>query len=93
MRLVHAFNPQAAVERAQDGLAGVLRLLPTAMQSRVTVAARSANEVTLSLYGLEFARVRHGFAPGSFARQAEVTFGAGANETHCSKRPSPVSLI
>ena len=28
MRLVHAFNPQAAVERAQDGLAGILRLLP-----------------------------------------------------------------
>ena len=25
--------------------------------------------------------MRHGFAPGSFARQAEVTFGAGANET------------
>jgi hypothetical protein len=81
MRLVHAFDPVAAMERAQDGVDHVLRLLPPAMQSRVTVAARSANEVTLSLYGLEFARVRHGFAPGSFARQAEVTFGAGANET------------
>jgi hypothetical protein len=81
MRLVHAFNPQAAVERAHDGLAGILRLLPPGMQSRVTVAARSANEVALSLYGLEFARVRHGFVPGSFARQADVTFGAGANET------------
>ena len=28
MRLVHAFNPQAAMERAQDGVAGILRLLP-----------------------------------------------------------------
>jgi hypothetical protein len=81
MRLVHAFNPQAAVERAQDGLAGILRLLPPGMECRVAVTARSANEVALSLYGLEFARVRHGYAPGSFTRQAEVTFGAGANET------------
>jgi hypothetical protein len=51
------------------------------MGSRVSVAARSANEVTLSLYGLEFARVRHGFMPGSFARHDNLTFGAGANET------------
>ncbi len=81
MRLVHAFNPEAAVERARDGLARTMALLPAAMQGRVTVAARSADEVALSLYGLEFARVRHGFAPGSFARQSSVTFGAGANET------------
>jgi hypothetical protein len=33
------------------------------------------------LHGLEFARVRHGFAANSFAREDEVTFGAGANET------------
>ncbi len=81
MRLVHAFNPQAAIERAQDGVAHVMRLLPPGMQSRVTVAARSANEVGLSLYGLEFARVRQGFVADSFDRQANVTFGAGANET------------
>ena len=37
MRLVHAFNPEAAIERAQDGLARILRLLPPGMQSRVTV--------------------------------------------------------
>ena len=81
MRLVHAFNPKTALERAQDGVACILGLLPPAMQSRVTVAARSADEVGVSLYGLEFARVRHGFEPGSFAREAELTFGAGANET------------
>ena len=81
MRLVHAFNPQAAMERAQDGVTRILRLLPPGMQSRVTVAARSANEVVLSLYGLEFARVRQGFVAGSFERQVNVTFGAGANET------------
>lgn len=81
MRLVHAFNPQAAIERAQDGLTRVMRLLPTAMQSRVTVVPRSANEVAVCLYGLEFARVRQGFVAESFARQGNVTFGAGANET------------
>jgi hypothetical protein len=81
MRLVHAFNPEAAVERAHDGLARILRLLPAGTQSRVTVAARSAHEVTLSLYGLEFARVRQGFVSDSFARQCNLTFGAGANET------------
>jgi hypothetical protein len=81
MRLVHAFNPQAAIERAQEGVAYVMRLLLPGLQSRVTVAARSANEVGLSLYGLEFARVRQGFVADSFNRQINVTFGAGANET------------
>ena len=81
MRLVHAFNPQVAIERAQEGVAYVMRLLPPGQQSRVTVAARSANEVGLSLYGLEFARVRQGFVADSFNRQVNVTFGAGANET------------
>jgi Lon protease-like protein len=51
------------------------------MQSRVSVDARNAGEVTLSLYGLEFARVRQEFVADSFARQAKVTFGAGASET------------
>ena len=81
MRLVHAFDPQAAVERAQRGLDRVMRLLPEGMRGRVTRRAKSANEVVLSLYGLEFARVRQGFAPHSFTRQDNITFGAGANET------------
>ena len=81
MRLVHAFNPEAAVERAREGVAYVVRLLPPGMQSQVTVTARSANEVGISLYGLEFARVRQGFVAGSFDRQANVTFGAGPSET------------
>jgi hypothetical protein len=81
MRLVHAFNPEAAIERAQDGLARILRLLPPVMRSHVTMEARSAHEVTLSLYGLEFARVRQGFVSDSFVRQCNLTFGAGANET------------
>jgi hypothetical protein len=89
MRLVHAFNPEAAIERAQDGLTRIMALLPAGMQSRVTVAARSADEVALALYGLEFARVCHGFAPNSFARQSNVTFGAGANETPLQQDTEP----
>ncbi len=81
MRLVHAFNSEAAIERAQDGVARILRLLPPDMSSRVTIDARSAHEVTLSLYGLQFARVRQGFVSDSFDRQCNLTFGAGANET------------
>jgi hypothetical protein len=81
MRLVHAFNPETALERAQEGVGHVLRLLPPGMRSRVTVTARSANEVGISLYGLEFARVRQGFVADSFDRQANVTFGAGPSET------------
>jgi hypothetical protein len=37
--------------------------------------------VGLLLHGLEFARVRHGVAAHSFAREDEISFGAGANET------------
>jgi hypothetical protein len=81
MRMVHAFNAGAAIDRAQDGLARVFELLPSGMRSLVSFVARSANEVAVCYHGLEFARVRHGFAANSFTRQANVTFGAGANET------------
>jgi hypothetical protein len=81
MRLVHAFNPEAATERAQEGITRIMRLLLPEMASRMTVAPRSADEVALCLHGLEFARVRQTFVPGSFARQDNLTFGAGANET------------
>jgi hypothetical protein len=59
----------------------LIRLLPEGMKTLVTVRANSPHEVGLSLHGLEFARVRHGFAPNSFTRQDSVTFGAGVNET------------
>jgi hypothetical protein len=80
-RLVHAFNSAAAVERCAAGVARLMELVPAAARERVEVRASSASEVGLHLHGLEFARVRHGFATGSFTHQDEVTFGAGANET------------
>jgi hypothetical protein len=80
-RLVHAFSSVAATERCQAGIDRLLALVPPAARERVEVRASSATEVGLLLHGLEFARVRHGVAPHSFARENEVTFGAGINET------------
>jgi hypothetical protein len=42
------------------------------------------------VHGLEFARVRHGASTHSFAREDEVTFGAGANETPLSEENEPL---
>jgi hypothetical protein len=81
MRLVHAFDQRAAIERAQDGLDRILALLPPGMRATIDLVPRSAHEVAVCLYGLEFARVRQGFAAHSFTREANVTFGAGGNET------------
>ncbi len=80
-RLVHAFSAEAAMERCQKSIDRILALAPQAARERVEIRARSSTEVALLLHGLEFARVRHGAAAHSFARQDELTFGAGANET------------
>ena len=80
-RLVHAFQPGPALERCKTGIDRLMDLVPAAARPRVQLRARSATEVGLLLHGLEFARVRHGSAAHSFARQNEITFGAGANET------------
>jgi hypothetical protein len=80
-RLVHAFSAAAAVERCQAGVDRLLALVPPAARERVEVRAGSATEVGLLLHGLEFARVRCGFAANTFAREDQISFGAGANET------------
>jgi hypothetical protein len=80
-RLVHAFSSDAAMERCAEGIGRLMELVPQAARARVEVRASSASEVGLLLHGLEFARVRHGFAANSFTQRDEITFGAGANET------------
>jgi hypothetical protein len=89
-RLVHAFSPKAAIERAQAGIDRLLSLVPPAAKSRVEIRANSATDVGLLLHGLEFARVRHGFAANTFARKDEITFGAGANETPLTEENEPL---
>lgn len=81
IRLVHAFNREAALERARAAIERVFGLLPRQASGKIEVWPRSASEVAFLLYGLEFARVRHGVVANSFARQNEITFGAGASET------------
>ena len=89
-RLTHAFEVGAALERAENGLDRIMALIPTASQPRVEIRARSAAEVGLLLHGLEFARVRNGASAHSFAREEELTFGAGANETRLDNETEPL---
>jgi hypothetical protein len=81
VRLIHAFNPRNALERTQTAVERLLGLLPAGFRERTEIRPRSATEIGFLLHGLEYARVRHGFAPGSFTPRDEITFGAGANET------------
>jgi hypothetical protein len=79
--LVHAFSPAAALERCNSGIARLLALVPDQSRGRVEIRPHSATEVGILLHGLEFARVRHGASAHSFAREDEITFGAGPSET------------
>jgi hypothetical protein len=79
--LVHAFHPEAALERLQSPIQQLLQLLPQSGRERVEIHPRNASEVSFLLHGLEFARVRHGFSGNSFSREAQLSFGAGVNET------------
>lgn len=81
LRLTHAFDPERAIERCRGALEGVLGRLPHGLRAETELRARSATEVGLLLHGLEYARVRHEAAPGSFQRTNRVTFGAGPGET------------
>jgi hypothetical protein len=80
-RLVHAANEAAAQERFAEAVARVMALVPEAMRAVVEQRIRSGAEIAFLLHGLEFARVRMGYAGQSFNRVQEITFGAGANET------------
>ena len=81
IRLVHSFNHERTLERSQAAVNQLLGLLPEGMRSRTEIRPLSSTEISFRLHGLEFARIRHGVAAGSFARQDTITFGAGANET------------
>jgi hypothetical protein len=80
-RLVHLPDEQAARERFAAGIEQVMQLVPSAEQHRVEQRLRNTAELGFLLHGLEFARVRIGLAPNSFAQTLEITAGVGANET------------
>jgi hypothetical protein len=80
-RLLQAPNEAAARERFAEATTRVMALVPEAMRAVVEQRVRSGSEMAFLLHGLEFARVRMGYAGASFNRVQEITFGAGANET------------
>jgi len=80
-RLMHAPNERAAEERFAESTARVMALVPETMREVVERRIRSGTEIAFLLHGLEFARVRMGYAGNSFNSAQEITFGAGANET------------
>jgi len=81
IRLVHNFSQERTLERSQTAIDRVVGLLPEGMKPHTEIRPLSSTEISFRLHGLEFARIRHGVAAGSFARQDTITFGAGANET------------
>ena len=90
-RLAHAFSAEAAIERCKAGIDRLMSLVPEGARTRIELRPRSATEVCFILHGLDFARVRHGFAANSFSREDEVTFGAAANETPLSPGNEPLA--
>ena len=82
--LMHAPNERAAEERFAESRARVMALVPETMRDVVEQRIRSGSEIAFLLHGLEFARVRMGYAGNSFNSTQQITFGAGANETPLS---------
>lgn len=80
-RLIHAPDQAAVRERFAAAEMRVLSLVPEAAKSQVEAIVTSGAEVVFLLHGLEFARIRAGYAGNSFNVLEEITFGAGANET------------
>ncbi|HEY1501005.1 MAG TPA: hypothetical protein VGF88_15615 [Acidobacteriaceae bacterium] len=81
IQLPHAFDPQAALERSATAIAHLKSLLGSGLLAATEIRPRGATEISFSLHGLEYARIRHGLVPGSFMRKDEIFFGAGSSET------------
>lgn len=79
--LVHAATEAATRERFADAIAQVMAVIPESAHDLVDQRVRGAAEMAFLLHGLEFARIRAGYAGQSFNRNADITFGAGPNET------------
>jgi hypothetical protein len=80
-RLIHAPNREAVRERFSAAAARVMSLVPEPMRPQVEGIVSSGAEMAFLLHGLEFARIRSGYAGNSFNVQEEITFGAGPSET------------
>ena len=74
-RLVQAPNEPAALERFEESIHRVRRVLPNC-----EVSVASAAEISFRWRGLEFARARLGAEATTFRSRQEVVFGVGAEE-------------
>ena len=88
-RLLHAPSAEALRERFQAATAAVMAVIPPALAVHVEQRVRSNAELAFLLYGLEFARIRHGSAANSFNRVEQITFGTGPNETPLTPENEP----
>ena len=80
-RLIHVTDETAARERFRHSMARINTILPNC-----EVAVLSAAEIAFRWRGLEFARARLGFVPGSFRSEEEIVFGVGAEERVLTER-------
>ena len=80
-RLVHLVDEAAARERFAEPIAQV-----QALMSEAEVAVLSPAEVAFRCHGLEFARARLEFDPGSFRGRPEIVFGLGSEEQVLSEK-------
>ena len=80
-RLVHLPDEEAARERFGAAVDQVMQLVPLDQRERVEQRLRNTAELAFLLHGMEFARVRIGMAPNSFAQTLEITAGTGPKET------------
>jgi hypothetical protein len=90
VELVHAFQPQATLERMAAAVESVQKILSPGLVRATEVRPRGPSEIAFLLHGLEYARICHGYVAGSFSRQDQVTFGAGANETNLTPATAPL---
>jgi len=81
IQVPHAFDPQSALDRSSTAIAHLKSLLPPGLIDATEIRPRSSTEISFSLHGLEYARIRHGLVPGSFIHRDEIFFGAGPSET------------
>lgn len=88
-RLPHAPNEAAANDRFAAAVAKFYELIPPEQRIHVEQRLRSSTHMTLSLHGLEFARIRMTVAANSFNREVEIFVGAGPNETPLNDETAP----
>ena len=80
-RLVQSTDDEGARSRFQESIARIQGVLPNC---EVTIL--SPAEIVFRWRGLEFARTRLGYAPGSFRSTEEIVFGVGAEERILEER-------